>query len=358
MSAGRCVVPEDACCVISPQAWWFKKWDVLMIMLLLFVASVTPYEVAFLQGGKVDPLFVANRLVDLCFWIDLHFQFFLGYFDPIDNVWIWDHKAIACRYLKSWFIIDFTSCLPFDMVGMVFESDSLSSLKVLRVIRLCRLIKLLRILKASRVLKRVQDSLDMSFTAMSLIKFFVSVMVVVHWTACTWGMVPNIEESEVNWTTESAFESVADGHELYTPATRYLASVFFALNLMVLGVPDMIGPHTMTEIIVVIICMLIAGSTYAYMIGSICSVVSNMDPATKELNQTIDNLKMHVFFFNNARILRARASHARGVPMCVYGRMLTQQQSDRLIDFPFRSSVFLLLLFLTGTARSCAWGPT
>ena len=129
--------------------------------------------------------------------------------------------ALWNKYLRGGLLVDVVSILPFDMVGMVFESDSLSSLKVLRVIRLCRLIKLLRILKASRVLKRVQDSLDMSFTAMSLIKFFVSVMVVVHWTACTWGMVPNIEESEVNWTTESAFESVADGREVMHERTRH-----------------------------------------------------------------------------------------------------------------------------------------
>ena len=69
MSAGRCVVPEDACCVFSPQAWWFKKWDVMMIFLLLFVATVTPYEVAFLPEVNLasespDLMWYFNRFID------------------------------------------------------------------------------------------------------------------------------------------------------------------------------------------------------------------------------------------------------------------------------------------------------
>jgi len=37
-----------------------------MAMLLLFTASVTPFEVAFLETN-LDPLFAINRVVDLLF---------------------------------------------------------------------------------------------------------------------------------------------------------------------------------------------------------------------------------------------------------------------------------------------------
>lgn len=45
---------------------FMKNWDLLMALLLLFTATVTPFEVAFLET-KVDVLFVLNRLIDSLF---------------------------------------------------------------------------------------------------------------------------------------------------------------------------------------------------------------------------------------------------------------------------------------------------
>ena len=54
--------------------------DVLLVgLLLLFIALVTPFEVAFLPAAEApdEPLFVVNRLLDAVFIIDLCLQFFL-----------------------------------------------------------------------------------------------------------------------------------------------------------------------------------------------------------------------------------------------------------------------------------------
>ena len=98
--------------------------------------------------------------------------------------------AIARRYLTSWFLIDFISVLPFDLIDLLLVSggqceaegmpdsslsaytyDSSSALAdpgmlmALKLIRLLRLLKLARVLRASRILNRWDSSISMSYSA-------------------------------------------------------------------------------------------------------------------------------------------------------------------------------------------------
>ena len=119
--------PVDSKFLLSPFSPMMKKWDLFMIVLLTFTAVVTPYEVAFLEN-EFNALFVINRLVDLGFILDMIANFLLGY--VTDEGFVWDRKKIAARYVKSWFFIDLISILPFDIVGLVVKSQSVSQLKV------------------------------------------------------------------------------------------------------------------------------------------------------------------------------------------------------------------------------------
>ena len=73
-----------------------------MVFLLVFTALVTPFEVAFLLGGKIDTLFVINRCVDLGFLIDMGVQCFVKYFDADTATWVTNLSFIRWRYLKTW----------------------------------------------------------------------------------------------------------------------------------------------------------------------------------------------------------------------------------------------------------------
>eukprot|EP00966_Prymnesium_polylepis_P233503 5400408-Prymnesium_polylepis.1 len=75
--------------LIDPRtSKWLVKWDVLKLVVLVYVSLVTPFEVSFIPIGKVghfnalDPahseltvLFAINRVVDLVFTIDIVVQF-------------------------------------------------------------------------------------------------------------------------------------------------------------------------------------------------------------------------------------------------------------------------------------------
>ena len=191
MRRRRCVT------VIDPRDNSFMaRWDVLMLVLLMYTALVTPYEVAFLET-QFNFLFVLNRCVDTLFIIDMGINFCLGYVDPVRNVWVFEQSRIVRKYALGWFSIDFVSCLPFDLVGMFLPSEgmNLSQLKLLRVVRLFRLIKLLRILRSGRIVQRIQSTTGLSFSMYALSKMLVGVLIVVHWLACMWGIIRHFPDS-------------------------------------------------------------------------------------------------------------------------------------------------------------------
>jgi hypothetical protein len=119
--ASRARVPEGLRFIINPKSQFQTYWDLLMVVLLVFTATVTPYEVGFLetnldtQSGLV--LFAINRIVDFGFILDLPVQFMTPFYDQEQGGFVLDHKKIAWRYISSWMLIDVVSILPFDSIG-------------------------------------------------------------------------------------------------------------------------------------------------------------------------------------------------------------------------------------------------
>ena len=191
--------------VIDPRvSGWFGAWDGMCVLALLFVALVTPFEVAFLDSPKsahdvidrfhsVGWLFCVNRVVDIIFTIDLVLQFRLMYTDAnsIEGVrWVSDADRIVRHYLFGWFPLDFLSILVsiFDIVPLLGGSDNVRDLRVLRVMRVLRLIKLARLLRASRLFRRWETKIAINYSRLNLIKALIYVVMLSHWFACIWGL--------------------------------------------------------------------------------------------------------------------------------------------------------------------------
>jgi hypothetical protein len=289
-------------CVINPNGEFCKSWDLLMVTLLLFTAAVTPFEVAFLVSNGVDALFVINRMVDMGFIADMGVNFFLGYYDAAEARMIWNHNRIVKRYLSGWFSIDLVSILPFDTVSVAMGDSAagagLSELKILRVIRLLRLIKLARIFKSVRIFTRIMAQSGLSFSTWALIKFLVGVIVIMHWTACVWGITPTLSDDTNNWLRMTGMVQAG-------PWAKYVAAFEFAEMAMVMGYGDFTPANT-AERLIALILMFICGCIYAYVIGAICGVVSDMDPATREYQQNVDLLNDYMNEIKVPKAMRTR----------------------------------------------------
>lgn len=91
-------------------------WDIIIMLLLLFVSIVVPVRLAFDNDDPVEWIII-YALVDLVFFIDIIITFFTSYTDPITNMEVTDHKKIATNYVKGgWLIFDILSIIPLDYI--------------------------------------------------------------------------------------------------------------------------------------------------------------------------------------------------------------------------------------------------
>ena len=249
------------------------KWDTVMIFLLVETAIMVPYEIGFIQPmtqdadaslpspSPIDLLFIINRLIDLCFLFDMWLQFHTPFMDKITNQKISHFHRIAQEYLTHWFALDLISILPFDILALTMENSTVGHLKLLRIIRLLRMFKIVRVFRASRIIRRWEAQLGMSFALVSLSKFFFGTLILAHWMACLWGLIPQFEdlgEDELSWMRHYDRLIQSEDH------SQYIVALYWAvMTLTTIGYGDVL-PQTTAERTVSIFCMMMGGGVYAY----------------------------------------------------------------------------------------------
>ena len=68
------------------------------------------------------PLLVVDSIVDVVFFLDIVLNFHTTYVSQTGEV-ISDPKLIRLNYLKSWFVIDLLSCLPYDIFNAFQDAE-------------------------------------------------------------------------------------------------------------------------------------------------------------------------------------------------------------------------------------------
>ncbi|CAK4998484.1 unnamed protein product [Aphanomyces euteiches] len=133
-----------------------------------------------------------------------------------------------------------------------------------------------------------------NYATVSLVKFCLIVLMTSHWMACIFRMVVDIEDYfdshgvKMNWMTEHNMGGApiaASGMGI-----QYMSALYWSsMTLTTIGYGDLV-PTTPGERALAIMCMLIGGGTYAYVVGSVCQILNSMDASTTEFHQTIDTL--------------------------------------------------------------------
>jgi len=150
---------------------------------------------------------------------DMGVQFFLPFLNENGQA-VTNNCDIATNYMSSWFWIDIISVIPYDIFTFGSELEKLS---LLRMLRLFKLIKLLRVVRASRIVSRWRNRFGMSNAVMQLGRFMLTILLLAHWSACTWFMLADVAPTNVRtWLDE---EDLVGAY----PILQYLASLYFVV---------------------------------------------------------------------------------------------------------------------------------
>ena len=90
--------------------------EIMVSICLLITCILTPLNLAFSETLEAIAWYMnLNYAIDCFFFIDIVVNFNSAYIDESYEV-IDDRKKIAHSYLVSWFLVDFLSIVPFELI--------------------------------------------------------------------------------------------------------------------------------------------------------------------------------------------------------------------------------------------------
>lgn len=278
--------------ILLPEYAFKKYWNLLMIILLIYVATYVPYSICFNQpSDELTTGEIIDIIVDVLFFIDIIVNFLSAYDDPKSGQQIVDLKLIAMKYIKGWFLLDLLAVLPVQLFeaimngGQSFKLARLARIpRLYRLIRILRMVKMFRIFRKQSIFKDILNSMDMHSGLIRMLKVIIFTGFLVHIMSCFWFMAATLEENL--YDTWVGHRGIVDRTTYY----QYLNSLYWVFQtLTTVGQGDFVIGTT-TEYIFCLCWMTVGVNFYSYTIGNVSSIIANMDTRSALLNSRLASL--------------------------------------------------------------------
>ncbi|XP_041839004.1 potassium voltage-gated channel subfamily H member 1b [Melanotaenia boesemani] len=274
-------------------------WDWVILILTFYTAIMVPYNVSFKTKQNNVTWLVVDSIVDVIFLVDIVLNFHTTFVGPAWEV-ISDPKLIRMNYVKTWFVIDLLSCLPYDVIN-AFEnvdegiSSLFSSLKVVRLLRL------------GRVARKLDHYIE--YGASVLVLLVCVFGLAAHWLACIWYSIGDYEviDEDSNkvrresWlsllgeTVGTPYEFNVSGSGLWeggpSKDSVYITSLYFTMtSLTSIGFGN-IAPNTDAEKIFAVAMMMIGSLLYATIFGNVTTIFQQMYANTNRYHEMLNSVR-------------------------------------------------------------------
>ncbi|XP_037837352.1 potassium voltage-gated channel subfamily H member 5 [Kryptolebias marmoratus] len=305
-------------------------WDWVILILTFYTAIMVPYNVSFRTKHNNLAWLVVDSVVDVIFLIDIVLNFHTTFVGPAGEV-ISDAKLIRMNYLKTWFVIDLLSCLPYDIIN-AFENvdeDFISHASPPSHLRdfshfhrntsrtedsvlpglssLFSSLKVIRLLRLGRVARKLDHYLE--YGAAVLVLLVCVFGLVAHWLACIWYSIGDHEVIDEttnsikndSWLYQLAlsigtpyrYNASGTGQWEGGPSkdTLYISSLYFTMtSLTTIGFGN-IAPTTDGEKIFSVAMMMVGSLLYATIFGNVTTIFQQMYTNTNRYHEMLNNVR-------------------------------------------------------------------
>ncbi|KAM4591843.1 potassium voltage-gated channel subfamily H member 1a isoform 1-T1 [Odontesthes bonariensis] len=283
-------------------------WDWVILILTFYTAIMVPYNVSFKTKQNNVTWLVVDSIVDVIFLVDIVLNFHTTFVGPAGEV-ISDPKLIRMNYLKTWFVIDLLSCLPYDVINAFENVDENWNHRAVTqgISSLFSSLKVVRLLRLGRVARKLDHYIE--YGAAVLVLLVCVFGLAAHWLACIWYSIGDYEviDEETNVVrTDSWLYSLAEtvgrpyrfnasgsgkwegGPNKYSV---YITSLYFTMtSLTSIGFGN-IAPTTDVEKIFAVAMMMIGSLLYATIFGNVTTIFQQMYANTNRYHEMINSVR-------------------------------------------------------------------
>ncbi|KAK3285627.1 hypothetical protein CYMTET_6777 [Cymbomonas tetramitiformis] len=281
--------------IIHPENPYKDKWDIMIILLVLYTSFIIPLALAFETESM---LFVTllDTFVDVCFALDMVLSFITGYYDGY-GVEVLDPVLIRRNYLVTWFWVDFFATFPFELILLLPGMPTIeSSIDIFVVLKLPRLLRIGRLMKKMDTLAAAS-----MFRIVKLLGMF---LLVAHWVGSGWFMLGELQKTNDRWTVvqglkcpdgDAALPEDENGDVLLlckdaSLYEQYTASLYWAMTTMTtVGYGD-ITPGTVLERLWTCCVYLVGAILYSTIFANVAMILQGMEANTVRYKTMMDSI--------------------------------------------------------------------
>ncbi|NXD67903.1 KCNH1 protein, partial [Eolophus roseicapillus] len=301
-------------------------WDWIILILTFYTAILVPYNVSFKTKQNNVAWLVVDSIVDVIFLVDIVLNFHTTFVGPAGEV-ISDPKLIRMNYLKTWFVIDLLSCLPYDVINAFENVDEVILKYGYHVIVCCvcpfafplhtecsegisslfSSLKVVRLLRLGRVARKLDHYIE--YGAAVLVLLVCVFGLAAHWLACIWYSIGDyevIDEDTNTIRTESWLYQL--GMSIGTPYrfnasgfgkweggpskdSVYISSLYFTMTSLTSVGFGNIAPTTDGEKIFAVAMMMIGSLLYATIFGNVTTIFQQMYANTNRYHEMLNSVR-------------------------------------------------------------------
>lgn len=251
-----------------------------MVLLVAYSAWVYPFEFAFLHSSPDKKLYIADSIVDLFFAIDIFLTFFVAYIHRRSQLLVREPKKIALRYIKTWFLMDVASTIPFEAIGYLITGNK----KVALSYSLLGILRFWRLRRVKKLFTRLEKDIRFNYFWIRCIRLLFVTLFLVHCAGCLYYLLADRYPHK----GETWLGSVNPNFTETSLWIRYISAMYWSITTMTtVGYGDLHAVNTV-EMIFIIFYMLFNLGLTAYLIGNMTNLVVEGTRRTMEFRNSIE----------------------------------------------------------------------
>ncbi|XP_022141640.1 potassium channel SKOR isoform X2 [Momordica charantia] len=281
--------------------------------------------------GLPENLFILDIVGQLAFLLDIVFHFFLAYRDSQTYRMVYKRTPIVLRYLKSTFVTDLLSCMPWDIIYKACGRRE--------EVRYLLWIRLFRVRKVTDFFQTLEKDIRINYMFTRIVKLLVVELYCTHTAACIfYYLATTLPPSEEGYTWIGSLKlgdySYSDFRDIDL-WKRYTTSLYFAIVTMAtVGYGD-IHAVNLREMIFVMIYVSLDMVLGAYLIGNMTALIVKGSKTVKFRDKMADVMK----YMNRNRLSRDIRDQIKGHLRLQYESSYTEASVLRDIPISIRSKI-------------------
>ncbi|KAA0062380.1 hypothetical protein IC582_021448 [Cucumis melo] len=318
------------CLVILPDSRWYRAWTKFILIWAVYSSFFTPMEFGFFRGLP-ENLFILDIVGQIAFLLDIVFQFFLAYRDKQTYRMVYKRSPIALKYLKSTFVTDLLSCMPWDIIYKACGRRE--------EVRYLLWIRLFRVRKVDAFFKTMEKDIRINYMFTRIVKLLVVELYCTHTAACIfYYLATTLPASEEGYTWIGSLKLGDYSYSHFREIDlwkRYTTSLYFAIVTMAtVGYGD-IHAVNLREMIFIMIYVSFDMVLGAYLIGNMTALIVKGSKTVKFRDKMADVMK----YMNRNRLSREIRDQIKGHLRLQYESSYTEATVLQDIPISIRAKI-------------------